>query len=225
MNKPLSFFLAALLCCGPAAAQESTSATVPESGFYFGFDLGTIEMANREEEIADLIGEEANATVKAKQAAGTMLARLYGGHVINRFVAAELGLVFTGPLDVYVSGTAAPVPPATTGSSFSENASLLFYGLDASVVLRPYPYPSRPFPYKLLSGITLRLGGHYMMTNSSISDYPLGTANGGGMVSGINYDWALGSGLFRVGYTRWDDMAGVAGNDGTSLSLGYIWQF
>lgn len=226
MNKPLSLFLAALLFGSSAMAQQQPR-VIAESGFYFGFDLGTVMMLkDRSEEIAALIARKKGANnVEVEQSAGTTAVRLFGGHVINRHIASELGLIVTGPLGVYVSGSTPPTPPATAASEFSQNASISFYGLDASVLFRPYPYPSRPFPYKLLSGVSLRAGGHYLFTSSDISGYPLASASGGGVLYGFNFDWPLGDGLFRIGYTQWNDIAGVADNSGPVLTLGYLWRF
>lgn len=218
MNKPFFLFLAALLCCGPAAAQQQQPQRIADSGFYYGLDVGSLVLANREEEMGTMIGKEKGGTAEVKQSAGTLLIRPFGGHVINRFVSAEAGLLLTGPVGVHVSGT-------KSGKDFSEDGSLLFFGFDGSVLLRPYPYPSRPFPYKLLSGLSLRMGGHFMLTSSSVSDYPLGTASGAGLLRGFTFDWPLGEGSFRVGYTRMSDIAGVDGNSARLLSLGYLWRF
>jgi hypothetical protein len=187
--------------------------------FYVGAEYGSFQFKDQSSVATALVGA-VGGTASSTQDTGMGVGRFFGGIAITENFGAELGYIYSGSANATFSGV------SRTGVAYSGSATQKAYGLDYSAIIRPSISTG-------LNGMFVRVGGHSLSVESSVSIATGGasgvgsaTTSGTGSLIGIGYDGAFNNKLgYRLAYTSYNGVAGASGNDVSLFSLGIIAKF
>lgn len=207
--------MAVISLCATSALAQDTNATKG----YFGAEFGSVTFKDQTS-FATVLVNAVGGTATSTQDTGVNVGRIFGGLAVNENFGAELGYIFTNTANATFSGV------SRSAVAYSGSATQKTTGFDYSALIRPSQSTG-------LNGLFLRVGGHSLSTQASVSlvtgsssGASSSTTSGTGSLLGIGYDAKINDKLdFRVAYTGYNSVAGVSGNDLSLLSIGLIAKF
>ncbi len=205
----------ALLCLGLNTYGQETPKNI-----YLGASAGFSQLSDQTSTVNSELTNAVGGTSQSSQNNGAAAYRLFGGILLNKYIAVELGYAQTANQTLTFSGISA----LNTNYSGSFNAS--YSGADLGLVLHPVQLPvfkyvfidlgATQYKEKQLGNVSTSLGGYSQSQNQS----------GMGKFYGLGYDLPMGASTdLRFSLNHYDSIGGDSALKSNLASVGVTRRF
>ena len=197
-----------------ASAQDANSLKP-----YVGIEFGRVSFKDQTT-VASILVNAVGGSASSVQDTGFSVGRYFAGLYINENFGAEIAYIYSSTASATFSGV------SRTAIAYTGTSSVQTTGVDYSALVRPSISSGA-------NGFFARIGGHSLSVKNDVtiltgatSGAASATTSGTGLLYGVGYDGKISDKIdFRVGYTIYNTVAGISGNDNSSFTVGILTKF
>lgn len=186
---------------------------------YVGVEFGRVSFKDQTT-VASVLVNAVGGSASSVQDTGFSIGRYFAGLNVNENFGAEVAYIYSSTASATFSGV------SRTAVAYTGTSTLLTSGVDYSVLVRPSVSSG-------VNGLFARIGGHSLSVKNEVtlltgttSGAASATTSGTGLLYGVGYDGKISDKVdFRVGWTMYNTVAGITGNDNSSFTVGILAKF